>query len=430
MTLCIHNATLEGYSSPVTILVKDGLIERVDPQVDPQATPPDHSLINLDARGMTIIPGLINAHTHAAMTLLRGAGDDLPLMTWLKEKIWPAEARLTEEDVYWGTRLACLEMIRSGTIGFHDGYWHFHAVARAVQESGLKAAIGLPIVDALGPDQGEACKNAALSVMQEIDRYDPRLIQPVIYPHAIYSVSTETLRWCQSFAEKHDLMLHIHLSETQGEVDRCLQQHGLRPVFYLDRLGLLHERTLLAHAVFLDDAELDLVAERKTTVITNPTSNLKLACGGIFPYERIAKRAIAVGLGTDGAASNNSLDMFQEMKLFSLIQKHSQKDPTTLPAKLVLQIAMGRHAPILGRSGIIAPGEPADFILLNTHTPEMTPLLNSHSNLVYSATGHVVDTSIIHGRIVMQNRHIPDEDQILDEVTKRSLSLTRYAHST
>ncbi|MBF0420266.1 MAG: amidohydrolase [Magnetococcales bacterium] len=425
MTLCIHNAMLEGYASPVSLLVTDGLIERIDPRgarVDQAQC--------LDARGMTLLPGLVNAHTHAAMTLLRGAGDDMPLMTWLQEKIWPAEARLTEVDVYWGTRLACLEMIRSGTTAFHDGYWHFHAVARAVRDSGMKAAIGLPIVDALGADQGEACKNTAQSVMQEIDRYDPRWIRPVIYPHAIYSVSTETLRWCQRFAEIHDLTLHIHLSETRDEVDRCLKQHGMRPVFYLDSLGLLHQRTILAHAIFLDDAELDLIAERKTTLVTNPTSNLKLACGGVFPYERMAKRSIAMGMGTDGAASNNSLDMFQEMKLFSLMQKHTLGDPTALPAQVALQIAMGCHAPILGHSGIIAPGEPADLILINTHTPEMTPPLNLHSNLVYAATGHVVDTTIIHGRIVMQNRIIADEDHILDEVTKRSLALTRHDHST
>ncbi|HIJ85546.1 MAG: amidohydrolase [Magnetococcales bacterium] len=414
MNLIIQNATLEGYPSPVSILIQDGLIVRIGSGIAPPG-----NIQTLLADGMTVIPGLVNAHTHAAMTLLRGAGDDMPLMAWLTQCIWPAEARLREEDVYWGTRLACIEMIRSGTVAFQDGYWHFHGVARAVQESGLRAAVGMAMVDAQGPQQGESCKKLAWEIMDEVHRYDAR-IKPLMFPHAIYSVSPENLRWCAQFAEKHELSLHIHLSETRGEVNECLNRYGVRPAFHLDNLGFLQERTLLAHGVFLDDAELDLIARRGATLITNPTSNLKLAVGGVFPHARAAVRGIPVGLGSDGAASNNSLDLFQEMKTLALIQKHAQGDPTAMPAALALDLAMGRHAPILGQSGSIAPGHRADLLLIRTSDPEMLPPLNLASNLVYSATGQVVDTTIVAGRVLMYRRVVAGEEDVRQEVLDRA----------
>ncbi|MBF0145904.1 MAG: amidohydrolase [Magnetococcales bacterium] len=419
MTLTIANAVLEGYADLISIRIRDGRIEAIGPGLEG----PEHAP-RLDAAGMTVIPGLVNAHTHAAMTLLRGAGDDLPLMTWLNERIWPAEARLSEEDVYWGTRLACVEMIRSGTVAFQDGYWHVHGMARAVRESGLRVALGLAMVDAQGGEQGDACKKAAREFMAQRDPHEDR-IQPILFPHAIYSVSPENLRWCARFADDHGLNVHIHLSETPWEVNDCLNRHGMRPAFYLDTLGLLHQRSILAHGVFLDDDELDLIALRGATLVTNPTSNLKLAVGGIFPHERAAARGIPVGLGSDGAASNNSLDLFAEMKTFALIQKHARGDPTAMPAPLALDIAMGRKAPILGQTGIIAPGHPADLLLIRTHECGMVPPLNLASNLVYAATGAVVDTTIVAGRVLMHHRFVEGEGEIRREVTARALALTR-----
>ncbi|MEO5329482.1 MAG: amidohydrolase [Magnetococcus sp. THC-1_WYH] len=418
MTLCLDNATLDGISHPVSIVIKDGLID----QIGVELAIPDDTL-RMDAQAMTVIPGLVNGHTHAAMTLLRGAGDDLRLMEWLTQRIWPAEARLSEEDVYWGTRLATIEMIRSGTVAFQDGYWHCAGIARAVQESGLRAAVGMGMVDAQGVEQGESCKKMAMAFMEMAPHFGPR-IQPLLFPHAIYSVSPENLRWCSRFAETHGINLHIHVSETVREVTDCLNRYGMRPAFHLDRLGFLHERTILAHGVFLDDAELDLITRRGATLITNPTSNLKLAVGGIFPYERVAARGIAVGLGSDGAASNNSLDLFQELKTFALVQKHAQKDPTAMPAALALEVAMGRHAPILGQTGIIAPGQPADLLLIRTSDPEMIPPLHLASNLVYAATGHVVDTTIVAGRVLMRHRVIAGEEEVRQEVTARARRIT------
>lgn len=415
MTLTITNAMVAGYDTPVTLHTKGNIIDRIGTCIDIPA-----NTEVLDAAGMAVIPGLVNGHTHAAMTLFRGAGDDMPLMSWLTQCIWPAEARLTEDDVYWGTRLACLEMIRSGTVAFQDGYWHFHAVARAVQDSGLRAAIGIPVVDAEGPEQGELCKKLAWQAIEIASLLDNKKTRPILFPHAIYSVSPDTLRWSAQFAEKHGLITHIHVSETQNEVNDCLHHYGVRPAFHLDNAGLLNERCILAHGVFLDDAELDLISERGATLITNPTSNLKLAVGGIFPYERAKARGIAIGLGTDGAASNNSLDMFQEMKTFAMIQKHAQANPTAIPAQQALDIATGRNAPILGQRGSLTPGNPADMLLVRLTLPEMTPNLNILSNLAYSATGHIVDTTIVDGKILMRNRVVADEALILQEVTARA----------
>ncbi|MBF0109360.1 MAG: amidohydrolase [Magnetococcales bacterium] len=422
MNLFIHNVFLEGRAGPLSILIKDGRIEQVG-SGEPNETGSNPSTFpRLDARGMTALPGLVNGHTHAAMTLFRGAGDDLPLETWLKERIWPAEARLSAEDVYWGTRLACLEMIRCGTVVFQDGYWHYHAVARAVHDSGLRASLGMAMVDAQGPEQGKVCKETAMEIMRDPEHHGPH-IRPILFPHSIYAVTPGNLRWCARFSADHDLGVHIHLSENRWEVEACLRQHGMRPAFHLDALGLLHERCILAHGVFLDDAELELIARRGATLVTNPTSNLKLAVGGIFPYGRVASLGIPVGLGSDGAASNNSLDLFSEMKTFALIQKHATEDPTTLPAPQVLDIAQGRKAPLLGASGLLAPGQPADLLLIDTNDPSMTPPLNLASNLVYSATGHVVDTTIVAGRILMKHRIIDDEEDIRREVANRARSL-------
>ncbi|MBF0294326.1 MAG: amidohydrolase [Magnetococcales bacterium] len=379
----------------------------------------------LDAGGMAAVPGLVNGHTHAAMTLFRGFGDDMPLMQWLQTRIWPAEARLTEEDVYWGTRLACLEMIRSGTVAFEDMYWHFHGMARAVEESGLRVGVGAVMIDIAGEAQGEQCRRDAERYHAESSRYSSDRVRFTLTPHAIYTVSPRSLRWCAEFSERHEVPVHIHLSETQHEVEECLKNHGVRPAVHLDRQGLLTPRVMLAHGVWLDDAELDLIAERGATLVTNPVSNMKLAVGGIFPYVRAAARGIPIALGTDGAASNNTLDLFQDLKLFALVQKHASHDPTVLPAHEAWEVAIGARAPLLGQSGRLAPGEKADLLLLRHTAPEMTPEHDLISNLVYVATGHVVDSLIASGRVLMNNRIIPGEEEVLREVRARIERLCR-----
>ncbi|MBF0190389.1 MAG: amidohydrolase [Magnetococcales bacterium] len=406
MNLLIRNTRLPGASEPIDIQISQGRIQAMGPAL----TPLDHSEL-LDAQGMAATPGLVNGHTHASMTLFRGFGDDMPLMQWLQTRIWPAEARLTENDVYWGARLACLEMIRSGTVAFEDMYWHFHGMARAVEESGLRAGVGAVMIDVAGEDQAASCRRLTEQTFEESSRYSER-VRFTLTPHAIYTVSPASLRWTAEFSARHDLPVHIHLSETHHEVEQCLQQHGVRPAVHLDRQGLLTPRVLLAHGVWLDDDELDLIAARGATLVTNPVSNMKLAVGGVFPFARAAARNIPIALGSDGAASNNSLDLFQEMKCLALIQKHAQNDPTALPAHEAWDVATGARASLLGRSGRLVPGERADLLLLRNEDPEMTPEHDLVSNLVYAATGHVVDTMIVDGKILMKNRIIPGEEEI------------------
>ncbi|MEO5346241.1 MAG: amidohydrolase [Magnetococcus sp. YQC-9] len=420
MNLFIQDARLPEVPNPVNIVIQDGRIQAIGPQV----TPDSPEITILDAHGLVATPGLVNGHTHASMTLFRGFGDDMPLMQWLQTRIWPAEAKLTEEDVYWGARLACLEMIRSGTVAFEDMYWHFHGMARAVEDSGLRAGVGAVMIDVAGPEQGAACRRLAEETFEASQRYSER-VRFTLTPHAIYTVSPESLRWTAEFSQRHDLPVHIHLSETQHEVEMCLKNHGVRPAVHLDRQGLLTPRVLLAHGVWLDDDELDLIAARGATLVTNPVSNMKLAVGGVFPFAKAAARNIPIALGTDGAASNNTLDLFQEMKFLALIQKHAQHDPTALPSHQVWEVATGAKAPLLGQSGQLTVGAPADLLLLRHTEPEMTPEHELISNLVYSATGHVVDTVIVNGRILMRNRVIPDEGAIRLEARDRAIRVCK-----
>jgi 5-methylthioadenosine/S-adenosylhomocysteine deaminase len=403
VSLAVRNATLDGRS--VGLRVEAGEIAAVGPDVQPA---PDDDLI--DAAGMALLPGLVNGHTHAAMTLMRGYGDDLPLMKWLQERIWPTEAKLTADDVYWGTRLACVEMIRSGTVRFWDMYWQPGAVARAVQDAGVRASVALPLVDGLDASKSDALRADAERSLDALAGAGTR-ITPTLGPHGVYTVSEKSLHWVAELSAERELPVHIHLSETEGEVHDCFAAHGIRPAHYLDRIGLLTPRTLLAHGVWLDDDELALVGERGATVVTNPVSNLKLAVGRVFPYATARRFGIPIGLGTDGASSNNSLDMFQDVKHLALAQKHAARDPAAMPATEAWAVATGRRAPFLGQSGRVAVGEAADFLLARSDAPELTPG-DLTANLVYAAAGSVVDTTVVAGRVLMRGGEIGDEREV------------------
>jgi 5-methylthioadenosine/S-adenosylhomocysteine deaminase len=400
VSLAVRDATVDG--ERVGMRVEQDRIAAVGPGVEPE--PGDEVL---EGAGMALLPGLVNGHTHAAMTLMRGYGDDLPLMQWLRDRIWPTEAKLTADDVYWGTRLACAEMIRSGTVRFWDMYWQPEAVARAIQDAGVRAAVALPLVDGLDPDKSDALRSDAERSLEALAGAGTR-VTPTLGPHAIYTVSEKSLHWIAELSAERDVPVHIHLSETEGEVHDCVAAHGVRPAQYLDRIGLLTPRTLLAHGVWLDDDELALVGERGATVVTNPVSNLKLAVGGVFPYAKARDRGIPVGLGTDGAASNNSLDLFQDVKHLALIQKHAVRDPAAMPAMEAWTVATGQRAPLLGQSGRVAAGEAADFVLVRLDTPELTPG-DLTANLVYAASGSVVDTTVVAGQVLMRGGAIPNE---------------------
>jgi 5-methylthioadenosine/S-adenosylhomocysteine deaminase len=355
------------------------------------------------------------------MTLFRGFGDDMPLMEWLRTKIWPAEAKLRPDDVYWGARLACLEMIRSGTTRFFDMYWHGSEAARAAVDAGLRASISNVIIDQLDPAKGESMRGEVIELLDRIAEADPR-ISPSLGPHAIYTVSSQSLAWIAEVAAEREIAVQIHLSETEPEVSDCLDAHGKRPAAYLDELGLLGPRTLLAHGVWLDQSELELIAERDATVVANPAANMKLAVGGVLPYPAATRAGVRLGLGTDGVSSNSNLDSFEEVKLFSLSQKHASGDSSTLPADEALAIARGLRSPALGGTPLEV-GQPADFLLLRGSDPELSAG-DLDADLVYSAGGSVVDTTVVAGQVLMRRRVVPGADELVAEVRARATRLT------
>jgi 5-methylthioadenosine/S-adenosylhomocysteine deaminase len=413
--LAIEGALLDG--TRVGVRCVDGLIAALGPDV--VAVVGDE---RIDAAGAPLVPPLVNGHTHAAMTLFRGFGDDLPLMEWLRDWIWPAEAKLEPDDVYWGTRLAAVEMIRSGTTRFFDMYWHADQVARAVTDAGLRAVVSVVLLDALYAAKGDELRANALESLERLSSFRP-LVTPSLGPHAIYTVSSDSLAWIAETATEREAPIQIHLSETEGEVNDCVEAHGSRPAHYLDQLGLLGQRSLLAHGVWLDESELELVAERGATVVTNPAANMKLAVGGAFPYPAAAERGVPLGLGTDGTSSNSNLDMFEEMKTFALLQKHEAADPAVATAAEALELGRGRRSQLMGGTPL-APGEPADFLLLHPDHPELSAG-HPDAGLVYAANGSVVDTTVVAGRPLMRGREVEGADEVLTEVRERAARLTR-----
>jgi 5-methylthioadenosine/S-adenosylhomocysteine deaminase len=355
------------------------------------------------------------------MTLFRGYADDLPLMEWLQDHIWPVEAKLDDDDVYWGTRLACAEMIRTGTVRFWDMYWRPGAVARAVTDAGVRATIGPPLLDGGDPGKLGELQRAAADGLAEIEANSSPLTAPSLAPHAIYTVSTDSLAWIAAESDRLGISVQIHASETEQEVVDCLDTHGIRPIELLDRVGLLGPRTLLAHAVWIDDHERELIAAAGATVVTNPVANMKLAVGGIFDLPAARRAGLAVGLGTDGAGSNNSLDLLADAKHLALAQKHRARDAAASPAAETLAIASGMRAPLLGATPIAA-GEPADLLLVRVDGHELG-IGSLAAGLVYAASGSVVDTTIVAGRVLMRGGVVADEAEILDRARERGRRL-------
>lgn len=372
----------------------------------------DYAGMRIDGSGKAILPSLMNGHGHAAMTLLRGYADDMPLETWLQKHIWPIEAKLSEEDVYWGTKFACLEMIKTGTTFFADMYWHFPGTARAVDEMGMRAALSAAFFDFGDPKKAREAKAQVEALHASCAGYSDR-IRFMLGPHAIYTVSADSLRWADAYARDHDLLVHMHLAETRTEVENCIKDHGISPVEYLEKLGLLSSRFIGCHCVWLTDKEADLLAARGVHVVHNPISNMKLSSGA-FAYDVLARKGVNIGLGTDGCASNNNLDMFEEMKMAALLAKVQSKEPTTLGAPEAFAMASVNGAAMYGiECGEIREGMLADCMLVDLDHPQLVPNHNLMSNIVYSANGDCVDTVICNGRVLMQHRQVPGEEEIL-----------------
>ncbi|MHC1611381.1 MAG: amidohydrolase [Candidatus Methanospirareceae archaeon] len=385
----------------------------------------------IDAKGKAAIPGLFNGHTHAAMTLLRGYADDMPLYNWLSTKIWPLEARITEEDVYWGTKLACLEMIKSGTTFFNDMYWHFEGSARAVAETGIRAALSAVFIDGFDEEKAKEQIRRNEALYRESKKL-PKRITFALGPHAIYTVSEESLCWIRDFSEKHDLLVHIHLSETEGEIEECMKRYGMRPVEFLDKIGFLSPRTIACHCIHLSRKEMELLRKNDVKIVHNPASNMKLASGRM-PYEELKKAGLYanIALGTDGCASNNNLDMLEEMKVASLFHKAFSGDPTSMPAEEALELATSNAARIFRlNSGVIAEGKLADIALLDLKRVELVPNHNLTSNIVYSANGSCVDTVICDGEILMEGRRVKGEEEIKEKAQEVAHELVKRRYET
>ena len=359
----------------------------------------------VDGRGRAVLPGFVNAHTHAPMTLLRGLAEEVPLDVWLKEHIWPVEARMRPEHVYWGSLLACLEMALSGTTCFCDMYFHEGQVAEAVLKSGLRAVLAPGIFDVAGPEQGEAMLRDALRVFEHYNGAGEGRIKVILGPHAPHTCSTELLERIASEANRLGMGIHIHLAETEEEVRECRERYGRGPVELLDELGLLGPRTSAAHCVHLTDRDIALLAERGVSVIHCPVANAKLGVG-VAKVPEMLEAGLTVGLGTDGPASNNTLDMLESVKFACLLHKAVRKDPTVLSARRALQMATMGGARALGldeQVGSLTLGKRADFFLLDLRRASTMPLHDVYAAIAYSARSGAIESVFVNGKPIVYN---------------------------
>jgi 5-methylthioadenosine/S-adenosylhomocysteine deaminase len=374
----------------------------------------------LDAEGGLILPGLINGHTHAAMTLFRGLADDLPLMDWLNNYIFPVEGKMDDDFVRVGSLLACAEMIMSGTTTFCDMYLFEEEVARAAKEAGMRCLIGEVLYDFPSPNYGTVEKGFIYTeALIERWKGDP-LINIAVEPHSLFTCGAELLLKANDLALRKGVPLILHMAETKEEMEETEKRFGKRPAQHLKDLGLLGPHLILDHCVHVSKSEIDLLARHKVSVVHNPESNMKLA-SGIAPVPEMIARGIKVGLGTDGCASNNNLDLFGEMDMAAKLHKAQRLDPTVMDAPTLIRMATidGARALGLGEiTGSLEVGKRADLIVIDINKPHLTPMYNPYSHLVYAASGHDVRHSIIDGRIVMEDRRLRTLD--LEDIIERS----------
>lgn len=415
MTILIKNASFK--EEKTDILIRDNKIEKIAPKIEEKTDK------TIDASHMAVAPGFINMHTHSPMTLFRGYADDMELERWLNEKIWPYEAKLTDEMVYWGSKLACLEMIKTGTTCFNDMYMHLNPILQATEEMGLRAFLSTVIMDPTfrqTPAESLAQIEKDLSLQPNCSD----LIQLTLAPHAVYTVSEEILRMVADYAKEHKLFIHMHANETEKEVANCVQEHGYSPIHWLDKIGFLGPNVILAHCLWLSDTEINILAEKEVKVVHNPNSNLKLASGYRFKFKELKEKGVCVGLGTDGDSSSNNLDMIDAMKTASLIGKVWRKDPTANTAKEMFHCATMNGGRILNLPiGKIKEGNLADLILIDLNNTAFTPNFHFTSNMVYAANGYCVDTVICNGKILMENKQVEGEETILQKANEMANKL-------
>jgi len=405
------------------ILTNDDHIEMITEQPDFI----DQSLSDrvIDGSNLIVMPGLVNTHGHAAMSLFRSYADDMPLKEWLEKKIWPIEALLEGDDIYWGTMLSIAEMIRGGTTTFTDMYFFMDRVAEAVAESGIRSVLSRGLIGLNGGEQGLVETESFINNWHGAE--DGR-ITVMLGPHAPYTCPPEFLKKVMVLAEKTKCPIQIHLSETRSEVEDCLNEHGFTPPKLLSDLGLLDFKVVAAHCVHLTDQDIEILAEKKVGVAHNPGSNLKLG-SGIAPVRKMLSSGVKVGIGTDGASSNNNLDMIEEMRLAALLSKGYEMDPTLIDANKALQMATSIGAEVLNLSGIgiLKEGYKADLIGLRHDRLHLTPMHDPQAHLVYASAAADVHMVIVNGKILLENGEFTtlDEAKIRSEASGKSSRLIK-----
>ena len=380
----------------------------------------------IDAEGMAVSPGFVNLHTHAAMTLLRGYADDIAFNQWLYEKILPVEAVMTPDDVYTGTRLACLEMIRSGTTTFLDMYFFELDVARAVRDMNMRAVLSFLYTDFGDSDIIAQRRKEAEEYIQTVKSWDNNLVTPGIGPHAVYSVTPQSMEWCRDFSQEHHVPIHVHMSETEKEVLDCQKEHQTTPTGLLHRHGLLTPDTVAAHCCWISEGDCMILGKEGVHVAHNPVSNQKLTVGKTMPYPWLQHAKVNVGLGTDGCASNNNLDMMETMRFAGLLQRFSWNDRSLLPPRELLSLATETGSRALGLpTGVLQIGSPADLILVKS--TGMLPGKNglSPEQILTRSTGIQVDTTICNGQFLMLHDFIPAEEEIMSQAHHAAEQLVR-----
>ena len=409
---------ITNFKNKQSILIKDNLIAEISSQIDES----NASKI-IDATGKIVIPGLINTHTHLSMTLFRGLADDLSLDSWLNDHIWPMEANLNGDFCYIGALLGAVELIKSGTTTFSDMYFYMEDVARAIDEAGIRAVLSYGMIDFGDEEKRKNEIKANLELFEACDGMADGRIKVFFGPHSPYTASEELLIKVRELADEYNMGIHIHVSETQKEIEDVSSQKGLRPFEYLDKIGFLGPDVVAAHSVWLSDNEIEIIKKNNVKISHNPCSNMKLA-SGVAPVSKLIENDICVSIGTDGASSNNNLDLIEELKTASLLQKVSTLDPKVLNSDEAIAMGTIKGAEALGLEseiGSIEVGKKADIVLIDTNSANMVPDSSSlSSNIIYSANGSNVDTTICDGKILMENKKLTilDEEEIYAKARK------------
>ncbi len=427
MNILLKNITEIYTMNKQRDLLKNGFIEIENSRISKVGLNQDYSKneedfdMVINGEGMIALPGLINCHTHAAMSLLRGVADDLPLKTWLEDNIWPREKKLTADDIYWGSLLAIIEMIKTGTTTFCDMYFAMDTVAKAVKESGMRAVLSQGLIEENDGQQG--LKEATDFAQNWQNRAEGR-VSTMLAPHAPYTCSKDYFYDIIDLSIQHDLPINIHIAETEYELNLIQENQGATPVRYLESLGLFNRPVIAAHCVYVNDDDLVILKENNVGIAHNPLSNMKLA-SGVAPVYKMLKKGLQVGLGTDGAASNNNLDLVEEAKMASFLQKVTEKNPAILSIADLLDMLTVNGAAILHlpEIGCLQKDLLADIILVNcTKKVFCFPHHSRISNFIYAGNGSLVDTVIINGKLIMQDRKIitVNEEEVFSQIEKRA----------